>query len=136
MAIGMRTMDPDAPDGEKPLPVPLQAVALALVQVSVDDLGYHIEVGDAEKVTVGAPGLACALELTTCRVINNGETSKPSLIADTEFRNMCGHLNWLELVLTDDVREGASSTLGGFGQAAIDFHVLCHGTIAAASPLR
>ena len=64
MAIGVRTRDPDAPDGEKPFPVPLQAVALALVQVSVDDSVYGTEVGDAERDTVGA-GLVCALELTS-----------------------------------------------------------------------
>ena len=80
------------PDGEKPFPVPLQAVALALVQVSVDDSVYGTEVGDAERDTVGA-GLVCALELRVCPAINNGETSKPSLNVDTEFRNMCGHLN-------------------------------------------
>jgi hypothetical protein len=30
-------IDPEMPNGEKPFPVALQAVALALVQVSVDD---------------------------------------------------------------------------------------------------
>ena len=60
MAIGAIETDPDAPDGEKPFPVPLQAVALALVQVSVVDSGYHNEVGDAERVTVGAAALAWA----------------------------------------------------------------------------
>jgi hypothetical protein len=34
---GDTVSDPETPDGEKPFPVPLQAVALALVQVSVDD---------------------------------------------------------------------------------------------------
>jgi hypothetical protein len=53
----MTTRDPDVPDGEKPFPVPLQALALALVQVSVDDSVYGTEVGEAERVTVGC---ACA----------------------------------------------------------------------------
>ena len=61
VAIGTITRDPDVPDGEKPLPVPLQAVALVLLQVSLVDSGYHIEVRDAERVTVGADWLACAL---------------------------------------------------------------------------
>jgi hypothetical protein len=90
---GDTAIDPEAPDGEKPFPVPLHAVALTLVQVRVDARPFGIEVGDAEKVTVGAAGAACALELTTCPVINNGETSKPRLNADTEFRNICGHLD-------------------------------------------
>ena len=47
-------MDPEGLDGEKPFPVPLQAVALALVQASVDDSPFGIEVGDADNVTVGA----------------------------------------------------------------------------------
>ncbi len=34
---GETAIDPDAPDGENPFPVPLQAVALALVQVRVDE---------------------------------------------------------------------------------------------------
>jgi hypothetical protein len=37
VAVGVTARDPDVPDGEKPFPVPLHAVALALVQVSVDD---------------------------------------------------------------------------------------------------
>jgi len=90
---GETPIDPEAPDGEKAFPVPLQAVALALLQVRVDDCPLGIEVGDAERVTVGAAWLACALELTTCPIINNGETSKPSPIADTEFPNMRGHLD-------------------------------------------
>jgi hypothetical protein len=51
---GDTTSDPEGPDGEKPFPVPLQAVAFALVQVSVDDRVFGTEVGDADKVTVGA----------------------------------------------------------------------------------
>jgi hypothetical protein len=93
-------MDPEAPDGENPFPVPLQAVALALVQERVDDWPPGMEVGDAEKVTVGA---VCALELTTCPAINNGEASKPSPIADIEFRNMWCFLNQPELELADCV---------------------------------
>ena len=46
-------MDPEGPDGEKPFPVPLQEVALVLVQASVDDLLFGIEVGDADNVAVG-----------------------------------------------------------------------------------
>jgi hypothetical protein len=65
VAIGTITRDPDVPDGEKPFPVPLQAVALALVQVSFVDSGYHIEVRDAERATVGAAALACALACMT-----------------------------------------------------------------------
>lgn len=60
VAIGMMARDPDVPDGEKPLPVPLQVAALALVQVSFVDSGYHTEVRDAERVTVGAAWLTCA----------------------------------------------------------------------------
>ncbi len=103
MTPGETAIDPEAPDGENFFPVPLQAVALALDQVSVDDWPLGIEVGDAEKVTVGA-GLVCALELTSCPAINNGEASKPSPIADIEFRNMWSFLIELELVLTDRVR--------------------------------
>jgi hypothetical protein len=62
----------------------------------------------------------CALELTTCPVINSGETSKLSLIVNTDFLDMCSHLNWRELDLTDDVRR-CIVTLGSFGQAAINF---------------
>ncbi len=63
VAVGVMTRDPDAPDGEKPFPPPLQSLALALVQVSVVDRGYHNEVGDAERVTVTVEdaSLACAL---------------------------------------------------------------------------
>ncbi len=50
---GETARDPDVPDGENPFPVPLQAVALALDQASVDDRPLGTEVGDAEKVTVG-----------------------------------------------------------------------------------
>jgi hypothetical protein len=53
-AVGETEADPDVPDGEKPFPVPLQAVALALDQESVDDRPFGTEVEDAEKVTVGA----------------------------------------------------------------------------------
>jgi hypothetical protein len=34
---GETAMNPEAPDGEKPFPVPLQNVALALVQARVDE---------------------------------------------------------------------------------------------------
>jgi hypothetical protein len=37
VVFGETARDPEGPDGEKPFPVPLQAVALALVQVRVDD---------------------------------------------------------------------------------------------------
>jgi hypothetical protein len=58
VATGARTSDPDVPDGEK---FPRQAVALALVQVSVVVSGLHNAVGDAERVTVGAAAVAaCA----------------------------------------------------------------------------
>jgi hypothetical protein len=53
VVFGETAIDPEGPDGEKPFPVPLQAVALVLVQVSVDDRPFGIEVGAAEKVTVG-----------------------------------------------------------------------------------
>ncbi len=58
---GETAIDPEGRDGENPFPVPLQAVALALDQVSVDDRPFGIEVGDAERVTVGDAWLACAL---------------------------------------------------------------------------
>ena len=80
MAIGVITRDPDAPDGEKPFPVPRQEVALALVQVSVVDSGCHSEVRDAERVTVG----------TTCPEADSGKATKPSLsVATNNFRDMC-----------------------------------------------
>jgi hypothetical protein len=53
VALGQTAKDPDAPDGEKPFPVPLHEVALALVQASVDESLLGIEVGDADNVTVG-----------------------------------------------------------------------------------
>jgi hypothetical protein len=59
-------MDPDLPDDEKSFPVPLQAVALVLVQVRVDDRGYHIEAGDAERLTVGDSWLACVGAVAAC----------------------------------------------------------------------
>ncbi len=37
VALGVTESDPETPDGEKPFPVPLQVVALALVQLSVND---------------------------------------------------------------------------------------------------
>ena len=84
MAIGTITRDPDAPDGEKPFLVPLQAVAPALVQVSVVDSGYHSEVGDAERVTVG----------TTCPEADSGKATKPSLNAATNnFRDIRRYRN-------------------------------------------
>jgi hypothetical protein len=58
---GATARDPEAPVGEKPFPVPLQAVALALVQTSVDDSPFGIEVGDADNVTAGAAALAWAV---------------------------------------------------------------------------
>jgi hypothetical protein len=45
--------DPEGLDGEKPFPVPLQSMAPVLLQVSVNDWPFGIEVADAEKVTVG-----------------------------------------------------------------------------------
>jgi hypothetical protein len=69
---GETARDPEGPDGEKPVPVPLQAVALALVQASVDDPPFGIEVGDADNVTVGAAALAWALSCApTCPEINS-----------------------------------------------------------------
>jgi hypothetical protein len=56
----------------------LQEVALALVQASVDDAPFGIEVGDADNVTAGG------VWPTACPVINSGETSKTSL----KFRNI------------------------------------------------
>ena len=73
MAWGETARDPEGPDGEKPFPVPLQEVALALVQVIVDGSPFHIEVGDADSATVGA-----GCELATCPVIDSVETTKPS----------------------------------------------------------
>jgi hypothetical protein len=37
VAVGETGRDPEGPDGEKPCPVPLQALALVLVQESADD---------------------------------------------------------------------------------------------------
>ncbi len=72
-------MDPEAPAGENPFPVPLQAVALALAQVSVDDWPFGIEAGDADNVTVGR----------TCPEADSGQTITPSLIAATnDFRSI------------------------------------------------
>jgi hypothetical protein len=81
---GETARDPEGPDGENPFPVPLQEVALALVQASVDDLLCGIEVGDADNVTVGRAWL------TACPVFNIGEkTSSTSLtVADTVLRNI------------------------------------------------
>ena len=65
-------MDPEGPDGEKPFPVPLQAVAWVLVHASVDDSPFGIEVGDADNVTVGAAWLAWALVCApTCPEVNS-----------------------------------------------------------------
>jgi hypothetical protein len=91
VAIGTRGRDPDLPDGEKP--VPLQVVALVLVQVSVVDSGYHSEVGDAERVTVGAAALAWAVNCAPPRPkINSEEASKPSLIfVNTVRDDMCSY---------------------------------------------
>ena len=80
--MGETTAEPDGPVGEKPFPVPLQAVALALVQTNVDDSPFGIEVGDdspfgievgdADNVTVGAAALACALSCaSTCPEVNS-----------------------------------------------------------------
>jgi hypothetical protein len=54
VALGESVCDPEGLDGEKPFPVPLQEVALALVQATVDDFPFMMEVGDADSVTVGA----------------------------------------------------------------------------------
>jgi len=103
VAIGTRTRDPDVPDGEKPFPVPLQAVALVLVQVSVVDSGYHIEVGDAERVTAAWLTSARA-ELTACPETTSRERRKPSLIVvNTVILNMRLYLQRLELDLTRSV---------------------------------
>jgi hypothetical protein len=53
--LGETTAEPDGPVGEKPFPVPLQEVALTLVQLSVEDWPLGIEFGDAANVTVGRP---------------------------------------------------------------------------------
>jgi hypothetical protein len=83
VALGETAWDPETPDGEKPLPVPLQEVALVFVQASVDDLLFGIEAGDADNATVGRA------RLTACPVINTGETSKTSLIvANTVIGNI------------------------------------------------
>ena len=79
MRFGERARDPEGLDGEKPLPVPLQAVALVLDQARVDDRPFGTDVGDAEKVTVGR----------TCPEADSGQTITPSLIAATsDFRSM------------------------------------------------
>jgi len=99
VAIGMMARDPDVPDGEKPFPVPLQAVALALVQVSLVDSGYHIEVRDAERVTVGAATLTCAElgeKMTACPKTTSAEMS--NVICNIRL-----YLQRLELELTRTV---------------------------------
>jgi len=94
VAVGTIETDPDAPDGEKPFPVPLQEVALALVQVSVVDSGYHNPVGEADNVAVGAADWA----LATCPVINNVETSRPSpVVVSSVLRHISGPSYWLGL---------------------------------------
>ena len=96
VAIGTTTRDPDVPDGEKPVPVPLQAVALALVQVSVVDSGYHNEIGDAERVTVGPATLTCAElgdKMTACPRTTSAEKSNV-------IRSIRLYLQQLELDLT------------------------------------
>ena|SRR5579862_5595179 len=86
VAVGVMETDPDAPDGEKPFPVPLQELAFALVQVSVVVSGYHSAVGEADNVTVGALGW----EWATCPVVNRGKTSKPSLVfVNRVLRDIC-----------------------------------------------
>jgi hypothetical protein len=96
---GETARDPEGPDGEKPFPVPLQEVALALVQASVDDAPFGIEVGDADNVTAGG------VWPTACPVINSGETSKTSLkFGNIVLRNMVFTCNDCNLVLTGGVR--------------------------------
>jgi len=86
---GERARDPEGPDGEKPYPVPLQAAALALVQASVDDSPFGIEVDDAERVTVGAAALAWLSCAPTLSKTSSGEANKLSLIVvNTVRRNM------------------------------------------------
>ena len=65
-------------------------------------------------------GWLARYELTACPVINPGETSKPRLNADTEFRNTCCHLNEPELELTTRPKTPRLCSIG-LGQAAIDF---------------
>jgi hypothetical protein len=91
--LGETARDPEGPDGEKPFPVPLQAVALALVQASVDDAPRGIEVGDADNAAVGAAALAWALSCApTCPEISSGIASRPiRILVNTGRRNMRGY---------------------------------------------
>jgi hypothetical protein len=78
---GETTRDPDVRDGEKPFPVPLQEIALALLQISIVDSECHIEIVDAERLTVGAAALAWAVSRAPiCPETNSGQASKPTLI--------------------------------------------------------
>ena len=52
MSNGVITMEPEVPFGVKL--VPLQPVAFVLLHVSVDDSPAFINIGDAERVAVGA----------------------------------------------------------------------------------
>lgn len=62
--MGETDRAPARPDGENFSPVPVQAVALVLVQEIFDDSPFGIELGDAERVTVGAAGVAaCAMAI-------------------------------------------------------------------------
>jgi hypothetical protein len=71
----------------------------ALVQASVDDAPFGIEVGDADNVTAGG------VWPTACPVINSGETSKTSLkFGNIVLRNMVFTCNDCNLVLTGGVR--------------------------------
>jgi hypothetical protein len=74
---GDTAWDPDSPDGEKP--VPLHALALVLVQLSVDNWPFTIEAGDAASVTVGAAWLACMRSSWTAHVA-------PPLLLDTSHQ--------------------------------------------------
>jgi hypothetical protein len=58
LPAGETRADPEAPDGEKP--VPLQEVALVDVHVSVDEAPGATLGGFALNVRVGAPGVAGA----------------------------------------------------------------------------
>jgi hypothetical protein len=59
VTVGETLTEPDVPDAEKP--VPLHAVALALLQVSVEDRPLEIEGAEAERIAVGLGAVAaCA----------------------------------------------------------------------------
>ncbi len=77
VTVGETTAFPEMPEAVKPVPV--QEVALVLLQVRVDDPPEAMEAGEAEREAVGeetvAPVPVSAIDLVVLEVVSRNESA-------------------------------------------------------------